>query len=184
MITSMRRCVACDDLWPWPISSRSFDLDFENRVRSVMFSVLDQLFCWLGIQYDPIMWVIMRLRGVSSERRRSSCSSSISSCCFIYIQSSKNILYVFLTCDIWEREAPLLGADIAGSWILLPFSTAFLRKKLLNAYVFSSHEKFILSPSSISGNSWLLFLPGKYFTVCHHVLWDVWLSFFNLNVIL
>ena len=27
MITSMRRCVACDDLWPWPISSRSFDLD-------------------------------------------------------------------------------------------------------------------------------------------------------------
>ena len=26
MITGMRRCVACDDLWPWPISSRSFDL--------------------------------------------------------------------------------------------------------------------------------------------------------------
>ena len=75
MITSMRRCVACDDLWPWPISSRSFDLDFENRVRSVMFSVLDRLFFWLGIQYDPIVWVIMRRRGVSSERRRSSCSS-------------------------------------------------------------------------------------------------------------
>ena len=33
MITSMRMCVACDDLWPWPISSRSFDLAFENRVR-------------------------------------------------------------------------------------------------------------------------------------------------------
>ena len=26
MITSMRKCGACDDLWPWPISSRSFDL--------------------------------------------------------------------------------------------------------------------------------------------------------------
>ena len=75
MIISMRRCVACDDLWPWPISSRSFDLDFENRVRSVTFSVLDRLFFWLGIQYDPIVWVIMRPRGVSSERRRSSCSS-------------------------------------------------------------------------------------------------------------
>ena len=25
MITSMRRCVTCDDLWPWLISSRSFD---------------------------------------------------------------------------------------------------------------------------------------------------------------
>ena len=75
MISSMRRCVACDDLWPWPISSRSFDLDFENRVRSVTFSVLDWLFFWLGIQYDSIMWVIMRRRGVSSERRRSSYSS-------------------------------------------------------------------------------------------------------------
>ena len=46
-ITSMRRCVACDELWPWPISSSSFDLDFENRVRSVMFSVLDWLFSCL-----------------------------------------------------------------------------------------------------------------------------------------
>ena len=26
MITSIRRCVTWDDLWPWPISSRSFDL--------------------------------------------------------------------------------------------------------------------------------------------------------------
>ena len=77
MISSVRRCVACDDLWPWPISSRSFDLDFENRVRSVTFSVLDRLFFWLGIQYDSIMWVIMRPRGVSSERRRSSYSSFV-----------------------------------------------------------------------------------------------------------
>ena len=44
MITSMRGCVAYDDLWPWPISSRSFDLDLENRVRSVTFSILDRLF--------------------------------------------------------------------------------------------------------------------------------------------
>ena len=62
MITSMRRCVACDDLWTWPISSRSFDLDFENRVRSVTFSVLDRFFL-LGIQYDSIVWAIMRRRG-------------------------------------------------------------------------------------------------------------------------
>ena len=75
MITGLRRSVACDDLWPWPISSRSFDLNFENRVHSVTFSVPDRLFFWLGIQYDSIVWVIMRRRGVSSERRRSSCSS-------------------------------------------------------------------------------------------------------------
>ena len=68
MITSMRRCVACDDLWPWPISARSFDLDFENRIRSVTFSVLDRQFFLLGIQYDSIVWVIMRRRGESSER--------------------------------------------------------------------------------------------------------------------
>ena len=113
-------------MW-WPLSSRSFDLDFENRVCSVTFSVLNRLFpylpqiittisgwvtCyvynkiinlqfftnfshfsaftlfWLGIQYElvssmdlgfKINWsivsVIMGQRGVSSERRRSSCSS-------------------------------------------------------------------------------------------------------------
>ena len=156
MITSMRGCVACDDPWPWPISSRSFRLDLENRVRSVASTVLDGFFLylapmntiirgcvacyvffriwifeflasflhfsaltlkknlqfsmdsfhiwykwslawegvshvmtfvldlylqgysmlfWLGIPHDSIVWVIMRWRGVSSERRRSSCSS-------------------------------------------------------------------------------------------------------------
>ena len=48
MITSMRRCVACDDLWPWPISSRSFELDLENRVRSVASTVLDGVFLYLA----------------------------------------------------------------------------------------------------------------------------------------
>ena len=47
MITSMRECVAYNDLWPWPISSRSFDLDFENRVRSVASTVLDGFFPYL-----------------------------------------------------------------------------------------------------------------------------------------
>ena len=46
-ITSMRRCVACDDLWPWPISSRSFGVDLENRVLSVASTVLDGFFPYL-----------------------------------------------------------------------------------------------------------------------------------------
>ena len=46
MITSMRGCVACDDLWPWPISSRSFDLDSKSRVRSVASTVLDGFFLY------------------------------------------------------------------------------------------------------------------------------------------
>ena len=48
MINGMRGCVACDDLWPWPISSRSFDLDLENRVRSVASTVLDGFFLYLA----------------------------------------------------------------------------------------------------------------------------------------
>ena len=48
MINSMRGCVACDDPWPWPISSRSFGLDLENRVRSVAFTVLDGFFLYLA----------------------------------------------------------------------------------------------------------------------------------------
>ena len=38
----------------------------------------DSVFLWLGIQYDSIVWVIMRGGGGSSERRRStSCSSLV-----------------------------------------------------------------------------------------------------------
>ena len=48
IINSMRGCVACDDLWPWPISSRSFGLDLENRVRSVKSTVLDGFFLYLA----------------------------------------------------------------------------------------------------------------------------------------
>ena len=48
MINSMRGCVACDDPWPWPISSRSFGLDLENRVRSVTSTFLDGFFLYLA----------------------------------------------------------------------------------------------------------------------------------------
>ena len=47
MITNIRECVAYNDLWPWPISSRSFGLDLENRVRSVASTVLDGFFPYL-----------------------------------------------------------------------------------------------------------------------------------------
>ena len=47
IIISIRGCVACNDLWPWPIFSRSFGLDLENRVRSVVSTVLDGFFPYL-----------------------------------------------------------------------------------------------------------------------------------------
>ena len=45
---SMRGCVACDDPWPWPISSRSFGLYLENRVRSLASTVLGGFFLYLA----------------------------------------------------------------------------------------------------------------------------------------
>ena len=47
-ITTMRGCVAHNDLWPWPISSRSFGLDLENRVRSVASTVMHGFFLYLA----------------------------------------------------------------------------------------------------------------------------------------
>ena len=47
MITSMRGCVAYNDLWPWPIYSRSFGLGLENRVRPVASTVPDGFFPYL-----------------------------------------------------------------------------------------------------------------------------------------
>ena len=50
MITSVRGCVAYNDLWPWPISWRSFGLGLglENHVRSVASTVPDGFFPYLA----------------------------------------------------------------------------------------------------------------------------------------
>ena len=48
MINSTRGWVACHDIWPWLIPSRSFGLDLENRVRSVASTVLDGFFLYLA----------------------------------------------------------------------------------------------------------------------------------------
>ena len=55
--------------WEGVLHVMTFDLDPYLQGHSTLF--------WLGIQHDSIVWVIMRRRGVSSERRRSSCSSSL-----------------------------------------------------------------------------------------------------------
>ena len=48
MITSVRGCVAYNELRLWPISSRSFGLGLENRVRSVASTVSDGFFPYLA----------------------------------------------------------------------------------------------------------------------------------------
>ena len=59
IINGMRGCVACDDPWPWPISSRSFDLDLENRVCSVGSTVLDGFFLYLAQMSTIIIGCVM-----------------------------------------------------------------------------------------------------------------------------
>ena len=54
--------------WEGVSHEMTFDLDLYLQGHSTLF--------WFGTQHDSIVWVIMRRRGVSSERRRSSCSSS------------------------------------------------------------------------------------------------------------
>ena len=66
MINSMRGCVACDDPWPWPISSMSFGLDLENRVRSVVSTVLDGFFLYFA-QMITIIRGCVALYGFFSE---------------------------------------------------------------------------------------------------------------------
>ena len=57
------------------VSRVKFVSKFTNFGKFFKFGIFDFVFFWLGIQYDSIVWVIMRLRGVSSEHRRSSCYS-------------------------------------------------------------------------------------------------------------
>ena len=47
MITNVAGCVAYNDLWPWPVFSRSFGLDLENHIRSVASAVLEGFFPYL-----------------------------------------------------------------------------------------------------------------------------------------
>ena len=47
IIISIGGCVTCNNLWPWPIFSRSFGLDLENHVLSVPSTVLDGFFQYL-----------------------------------------------------------------------------------------------------------------------------------------
>ena len=58
IIISIRGCVACNDLWPWPIFSWSFGLELENRVRSVVTTVLDGFFPYLVQMITSMRWCV------------------------------------------------------------------------------------------------------------------------------
>ena len=105
MIYSMRGCVACDDLWLWLISSRSFGLDLENRVCSVASTVLDGFFLYLAQMITIIrgcvtffffqnleIWIFgkfLKFFGLDLENK---------------IYSSRWILSIFSTNDHWYER--------------------------------------------------------------------------------
>ena len=119
MITSMRGCVAYNDLWPWPISSRSFGLGLENRVRSVASTVPDGVFPYLVQMITSMrrcvacddLWpwpISSRSFDLDLENRVRSVTSAVLDGFFLYLAQMITIIrgcvvcYVF--CRIWKFE--------------------------------------------------------------------------------
>ena len=98
MVNSMRVCVACDDLWPWPISSRSFGLDLENRFRSVASTVPDGFFPYLA-------------QMITNIRRCVACDDLLT------------LSYIFKVIRPWLRKSCPLCSVYSSGWSLSIFST-------------------------------------------------------------
>ena len=92
MITNMRGSVACNDLWPWPISSRSFCLGLENLVRSIASTVLDGFFPYLT-------QMITTMRGCRT-------------------QWPLTLTYIFKVIRPWLRKSCPLCSVYSSGWIL------------------------------------------------------------------
>ena len=114
MITSMRGCVTYNDLWPWPISSRSFGLCLENRVRSVAFPVLDGFFPYLVQMINSMRgcvvcddlwpWLISsRSFGLDLENRVRSVASTVLDGFFLYIAQIITIIRGCVACNVFFR---------------------------------------------------------------------------------
>ena len=114
IITSVWGSVAYNDLWPWPISSRSFGLGLGNRVRSVASTVPDGFFSYLAqmitsmrrrVAYDDLWpWPISsRSFGLDLENRVRSVASTVLDGFFLYLAQMITIIrgcgacYVFFS---------------------------------------------------------------------------------------
>ena len=114
MITSMRGCVAYNDLWPWPISSRSFGLGLENRVRSVASTVLDGFFPYLVQMITSMrrcvacddLWtwpISSRSFGLDLKNRVRSVSSTVVDGFFSYVAQMITIIRGCVACYVFFR---------------------------------------------------------------------------------
>ena len=121
MLNSMRGCVACDDPWPWPISSRSFGLDLENRVRSVASTVLDEFFIYLA-------QIITTIRGCVA--------------CYVVFRIWE---FQFLA-NFWKFSALTLKKIYSSRWILSIFIAQMITSYILCLQGWYALQKVLLMP--------------------------------------
>ena len=136
MINSMRGYVAYNNLWPWPISSRSYDLDLENRVRSVASTVPDGFFPYLVQMITSMtrcvacddLWpwpISSRSFDLDLENRVHSVASTVLDGLFLCLAQVITIIRGCVTCyaffRIWKFEF------LANLW---NFSALTLKKNL------------------------------------------------------
>ena len=155
MITSMRRCVACDDLWPWPISSRSFGLDLENRVLSVASTVLDGFFPYLVQMISSMrrcvacddLWpwpISSRSFDLDFENRVRSVASTVLDGFFLYLAQMITIIRRCVACYVFFRIWKF--KILANFW---NFSALTLKKKstiLAGFFPYLTQMTFDLDP--------------------------------------
>ena len=150
MITSMRGCVAYD-LWPWPISSRSFGLGLENCVRSVASTVPDGVFPYLVQMINSVRRCVacddLRPWPISSrsfdlhlENLVRSVASAVLDGFLLYLAQMITIIRgcvaCYVLCRIWKFEIlanflnistlTLKNKIYSSQWILCIFSTNHL----------------------------------------------------------
>ena len=131
----MRGSVAYNDLWPWPISSRSFGVGLENRVRSVASTVLDGFFPYLVQMitsmrrcvacHDLWPWLISsRSFGLDLETRVRSVASTVIDGFFLYMAQMITIIRGCVACYVFSEYGNL------NVWQILKFFGLDLEKKL------------------------------------------------------
>ena len=136
IITSMRGCITYNDLWPWPISSKSFGLGLENRVCSVASRVLDGFFPYLVQMItsmrgcvacdDPWPWPISsRSFRLELENRVRSVASTVLDGFLLYMAQIITIISCCVTCYVFFRICKF--EFLANFW---NFSDLTLKKKI------------------------------------------------------
>ena len=136
MITSIRGCVVYNDLWPWPISSRSFGLGLENRVCSVASTVLDGFFPYLiqmitsirrCVAYDDLWpWTISsRSFDLDFENRVRSVTFSVLDRLFPYLPQIITTIRGCVVCLVYN--------NILKFQFFANFSVFTLKKKIYNS---------------------------------------------------